>query len=88
MANPLRPSLLFEYLATVVIRCHLLARHFVPPQIAMQTPRTEDRSAVRATPEGGIGDNDGRLWHKVVRHTKLMRIELFAHPDVALVVFR
>ena len=55
------PALLFENLSAISIVGHEFTCDFVPPKVLRKRPGTEDAGAIVATPEGRIGDHDGRM---------------------------
>ena len=57
----------------------------MPPDVLCERPCTEDADAIVATPEGGVCDDDGRMRLDILFGDR-DRIELFAHPDMRVVV--
>ena len=80
------PFFFFENLPAIAIVRHEFFGDFVPPNILLEWPCTKDTDTVVPTPECSISDDAGRVRNDL-RSRYDDCIELFAHPDVRVVVF-
>ena len=65
--------------------CYELASNFVPQNVLCEWPCTEDTDAIVATPEGGVGDEDGWVRYEILFWNR-DGVELFANPDVRVAI--
>lgn len=55
----------------------------MPQNVLCKRPRTEDTDAIVATPEGGVGDEDGWVRYEILFWNR-DGVELFANPDMRM----
>src|SRR3989344_5215675 len=75
------PTFLFENLSAVSIVRHKFAGNFIPPNVLGEWPGTEKADAIVPAPEGGVGDEDGRVRYEILFWNR-DGVELFAYPDM------
>jgi len=75
------PTFLFENLSAVSIVRHKFAGNFIPPNVLGEWPGTENADAIVPAPEGGVGDEDGRVRYEILFWNR-DGVELFAYPDM------
>ena len=80
------PTPFFEDAASVPVVCHAFALNIVPPDVLLEVVRTKDADTVAVSPEGGVGNEDARLWREE-RFGNRDRVEVLSNPDMRTIVF-